>query len=255
MLPKIRPASGRSCSALPPHAAPPRGPTSLLRAGTSWPRATLRSPWISRSSRCTREMLSTTPRSRRPPARLLLPFAPCRPAAWLRLQRFSAVIMRIREPKTTALIFKSGKMVVTGAKSEEQARARCVGPPGIPAAARARFAVAAGAQRGAQVRPHHPKAGLPRALHGLQDSKYGWLVRRQVPRALGRARVQALSLLVGARMPAPRTARAARRTGPNARTERRPVRGSTSPSCSPASSTAWCSPRSCCSSSCRARWC
>jgi len=37
-------------------------------------------------------------------------------------KRFSAVIMRIREPKTTALIFKSGKMVVTGAKSEEQAR-------------------------------------------------------------------------------------------------------------------------------------
>ena len=30
--------------------------------------------------------------------------------------------MRIREPKTTALIFASGKMVVTGAKSEEQAR-------------------------------------------------------------------------------------------------------------------------------------
>lgn len=37
-------------------------------------------------------------------------------------KRFSAVIMRIREPKTTALIFRSGKMVVTGAKSEEQAR-------------------------------------------------------------------------------------------------------------------------------------
>merc|ERR1712070_585079 len=37
-------------------------------------------------------------------------------------KRFAAVIMRIREPKTTALIFKSGKMVVTGAKSEEQAR-------------------------------------------------------------------------------------------------------------------------------------
>jgi transcription initiation factor TFIID TATA-box-binding protein len=28
--------------------------------------------------------------------------------------------MRIREPKTTALIFASGKMVCTGAKSEEQ---------------------------------------------------------------------------------------------------------------------------------------
>ena len=30
--------------------------------------------------------------------------------------------MRIRDPKTTALIFASGKMVVTGAKSEENCR-------------------------------------------------------------------------------------------------------------------------------------
>ena len=37
-------------------------------------------------------------------------------------KRFAAVIMRIREPKTTALIFASGKMVVTGAKSEELSR-------------------------------------------------------------------------------------------------------------------------------------
>jgi transcription initiation factor TFIID TATA-box-binding protein len=37
-------------------------------------------------------------------------------------RRFAAVIMRIREPKTTALIFRSGKMVVTGAKSEDAAR-------------------------------------------------------------------------------------------------------------------------------------
>ncbi|CEH18038.1 transcription initiation factor tfiid-1 [Ceraceosorus bombacis] len=37
-------------------------------------------------------------------------------------KRFAAVIMRIREPKTTALIFASGKMVVTGAKSEEDSR-------------------------------------------------------------------------------------------------------------------------------------
>lgn len=29
------------------------------------------------------------------------------------MQRFAAVIMRIREPKTTALIFASGKMVST----------------------------------------------------------------------------------------------------------------------------------------------
>jgi transcription initiation factor TFIID TATA-box-binding protein len=31
-------------------------------------------------------------------------------------KRFAAVIMRIRDPRTTALIFSSGKMVCTGAK-------------------------------------------------------------------------------------------------------------------------------------------
>jgi transcription initiation factor TFIID TATA-box-binding protein len=30
--------------------------------------------------------------------------------------------MRIREPKTTALLFSSGKMVCTGAKTEDQSR-------------------------------------------------------------------------------------------------------------------------------------
>ncbi|XP_065175191.1 uncharacterized protein LOC135805120 [Sycon ciliatum] len=37
-------------------------------------------------------------------------------------KRFAAVIMRIREPRTTALIFSSGKMVCTGAKSEDHSR-------------------------------------------------------------------------------------------------------------------------------------
>ena len=37
-------------------------------------------------------------------------------------KRFAAVIMRIKEPKTTALIFSSGKMVCTGARSEEDSR-------------------------------------------------------------------------------------------------------------------------------------
>ena len=32
-------------------------------------------------------------------------------------KRFAAVIMRIREPKSTALIFSSGKLVITGAKT------------------------------------------------------------------------------------------------------------------------------------------
>ena len=37
-------------------------------------------------------------------------------------KRFAAVIMRIKEPKTTALIFSSGKMVCTGARNEEESR-------------------------------------------------------------------------------------------------------------------------------------
>jgi len=40
-------------------------------------------------------------------------------------RRFAAVIMRIRDPKTTALIFSSGKMVITGAKSEESSKVAC----------------------------------------------------------------------------------------------------------------------------------
>ncbi|URE06032.1 hypothetical protein MUK42_20966 [Musa troglodytarum] len=54
-------------------------------------------------------------------------------------KRFAAVIMRIREPKTTALIFASGKMVCTGAKSEHQSKlaarkyARIIQKLGFPA--------------------------------------------------------------------------------------------------------------------------
>jgi len=36
-------------------------------------------------------------------------------------KRFAAIIMRIREPKTTALVFSSGKIVVTGARTEKLA--------------------------------------------------------------------------------------------------------------------------------------
>ena len=42
-------------------------------------------------------------------------------------KRIAAVLMRIREPKTTALIFKSGKMVVTG-KSHNPSFPICHGP-------------------------------------------------------------------------------------------------------------------------------
>lgn len=37
-------------------------------------------------------------------------------------KRFAACIVRIKDPKTTALMFNSGKMVIAGAKSEEQSR-------------------------------------------------------------------------------------------------------------------------------------
>ena len=37
-------------------------------------------------------------------------------------KKFAAVIMRIKEPKTTALIFSSGKMVCTGARTEEDSK-------------------------------------------------------------------------------------------------------------------------------------
>mmetsp|Transcript_307 Transcript_307/g.294 ORF Transcript_307/g.294 Transcript_307/m.294 type:complete len:208 (+) Transcript_307:70-693(+) len=37
-------------------------------------------------------------------------------------RRFAAVIMRLREPRTTALIFKTGKMIVTGSKDEQESR-------------------------------------------------------------------------------------------------------------------------------------
>ncbi len=36
--------------------------------------------------------------------------------------RFAALVMRIHNPSTTALIFKTGKMVVTGAKSENDSQ-------------------------------------------------------------------------------------------------------------------------------------
>jgi len=38
-------------------------------------------------------------------------------------RKFAAVIMRLRDPRATALIFASGKMVVTGARSEEESHA------------------------------------------------------------------------------------------------------------------------------------
>ena len=40
-------------------------------------------------------------------------------------KKFSGLIMRIKEPKSTALIFSTGKMVCLGAKNEEQSKNAC----------------------------------------------------------------------------------------------------------------------------------
>lgn len=40
-------------------------------------------------------------------------------------KRFAAAIMRIRNPRTTALIFSTGKLVVTGAKTEKESYTAC----------------------------------------------------------------------------------------------------------------------------------
>lgn len=40
-------------------------------------------------------------------------------------KRFHGVVMRIREPRTTALIFRSGKIVCTGARTEEASLLAC----------------------------------------------------------------------------------------------------------------------------------
>ena len=37
-------------------------------------------------------------------------------------KRFPAVVMRIREPRTTAMVFSTGKMVIMGAKSERESQ-------------------------------------------------------------------------------------------------------------------------------------
>ena len=44
------------------------------------------------------------------------------PGAEYRPEQFPGLVYRLQKPKTTTLIFSSGKMVCTGAKSEKQAR-------------------------------------------------------------------------------------------------------------------------------------
>ena len=44
------------------------------------------------------------------------------PGVEYRPKRFPGLVFRLKKPKTTTLIFNSGKMVCTGAKSEKESR-------------------------------------------------------------------------------------------------------------------------------------
>ena len=183
-------------------------------------------------------------------------------------KRFAAVIMRIRDPKTTALIFRSGKMVVTGAKSEEDARmaarkyARIIQKLDFPA----RFAdfKIQNMVRPADAAHRRKHAGSERP--SARGCNSGRLVRRQVPNSPRGSRVQAGPARQTSR-PAPASghAPAVRPLAPTQPPSEPPswlalhagtaTTHHTSRSSSRASSTEWCSRRSCCSSSYQARWC
>ena len=79
--------------------------------------------WISRPSPCMQGMRNIIPRLVVYERFITRDIANCLFFARV-IQRFAAVIMRIREPKPTVLIFALGKMVVTGAKSEDDSRLR-----------------------------------------------------------------------------------------------------------------------------------
>ena len=89
------------------------------------------------------------------------------PSLFVYAQRFAAVIMRIRDPKTTALVFRSGKLVITGAKSEEQV----IAPPWHTCALASCILdnvhreLSTGEECVAEVRENHPEARLPSGLH------------------------------------------------------------------------------------------
>jgi TATA-box binding protein (TBP) (component of TFIID and TFIIIB) len=104
-------------------------------------------------------------------------------------KRFAAVIMRIRNPRTTALIFGSGKMVCTGAKSEEDSLqaarryARVIQKLGFPVGA---------------IRMKHVQTFdilFSGEISGFQNSKYGRQCRRKISYSLGSTRSETLSIL------------------------------------------------------------
>lgn len=87
-------------------------------------------------------------------------------------QRFAAVIMRIREPRTTALIFSSGKMVCTGAKRSVLQQSGVKSVFASEACSLTSFcicswewgAVTAGGQ---EICPSSSETGLPCSISGL----------------------------------------------------------------------------------------
>ena len=87
-------------------------------------------------------------------------------------KRFAAVIMRIREPRTTALIFSSGKMVCTGNCACNYSTLKT-----IISRSEIRRKIAS---RSAKIRARDPKTRSSSEIQRLQDPEYGRLGGRQI---------------------------------------------------------------------------
>ena len=78
-----------------------------------------RNPWLEIDPPCIKNVVATFSLSRKKLDLKKIAVA-CRNAEY-NPARFPAVVMRIQSPKATAMIFGTGKIVVTGASSERTA--------------------------------------------------------------------------------------------------------------------------------------
>ena len=100
-------------------------------------------------------------------------------------KRFAAVIMRIREPRTTALIFSSGKMVCTGTLLVTPVLKTVISRSKI----RRKIA-----SRSAKIRARDSKTRFSSEIQRLQDPEYGRLGGRQIRDPSRAARSQSRSV-------------------------------------------------------------
>ena len=99
--------------------------------------------------------------------------------------RFPGLVFRLKNPKTATLIFSSGKMVCTGAKSEEQARkavqevVRRLKEGGIPIKNQAEIAIqniVASVNLGGKIHLEEAARKLPRSMY--EPEQFPGLIHR-----------------------------------------------------------------------------